>query len=144
MAEAIARRVAAERGLAHIEIGSAGTAAWEGSPASDGALLVSMERAVDLSAHASRPLTRELVEQSDLILTMGEHHLERTEALGGRGKAYLLTDYASPDQTEGGGRAIPDPFGGGLDAYREAFDELETEVRRAFDGIVVGRGLDGP
>ena len=40
MAEAIARRVAAERGIADVVVSSAGTGAWEGSGASEGALLV--------------------------------------------------------------------------------------------------------
>ena len=32
---------------------------------------------------------------------MGSHHLERVEALGGAGKAYLLTDYSVPQPTTG-------------------------------------------
>ena len=43
MAEAIARRFASGRGLGDVVGGSAGTSAWEGAPASDGALLVALE-----------------------------------------------------------------------------------------------------
>jgi len=42
MAEYLARRVASERNLT-VDVGSAGTAAWDGAPASDGALLVCLE-----------------------------------------------------------------------------------------------------
>jgi protein-tyrosine-phosphatase len=136
MAEAIARKVARERGMTDIEIGSAGTAAWEGAPASDGALLVGIERDSDLSAHAARLLTREMVDSYDLILTMGPHHVERIEALGGKGKTYLLTSYGSRGASD---RPIGDPFGGELDLYRETYDELEREIRRAFDRIVAER-----
>ncbi|MGH7719144.1 MAG: low molecular weight protein arginine phosphatase [Gemmatimonadaceae bacterium] len=132
MAEAIARRAAVERGLSDLEVGSAGTAAWEGAPASDGALLVALERETDLSQHKSRLLTRELVERSDLILVMSPHHLERVEALGGKGKAQLLSDYASRGSSD---RAINDPFGGDLEIYRETFEELEREIRRIVDRI---------
>ena len=94
IAAAIARRIAQERALPHLDLGSAGTSAVDGQPASDGALLVGIERQLDLTEHRARQLTPELVDQADLILVMGPHHLERVEALGGTGKAYLLTDYA--------------------------------------------------
>ena len=95
MAEAIARKVAIERGLMDVEVSSAGTSAWEGAPASDGALLVAMERGMDLNEHRSQSLTRDLVRSNDVILAMGPHHLERIEALGGEGKAFLISDFAS-------------------------------------------------
>ena len=61
---------------------------------------------------------------------MGPHHLERAEALGGTGKSYLLTGYPAPGAD---GRAIADPMGGELEAYRTAADELEVEIRRVFE-----------
>ena len=130
MAEAIARKVAIERGLADIDVASAGTSSWEGAAASDGALLVGLERRIDLSGHRSRQLTRALVESSDVIFTMGPHHLERAEALGGAGKTFLLAGYPVPGAT---GRAISDPMGGDLDVYRSTADELEGEIRRVLD-----------
>ena len=84
----------------------------------------------------SRQLSREIVEQSDLILAMGPHHIERIEALGGAGKSYLITDYA--ERTDEG-RAILDPFGGGLDIYRTTIDELERVMPLVFDRIASER-----
>ena len=139
LAEAIARKVAIERGLPEIEVASAGTSAWDGASASDGALLVGMERRLDLSGHRSRQLTRAIVADSDLIFTMGPHHLERVEALGGRGKAFLLTAYPDAGTT---GRPISDPMGGELEVYRTTADELETEVRRLFDRLAASRVPD--
>ncbi len=132
LAEAIARKVAIERGLADVDVASAGTSAWDGAAASDGALLVGMERRLDLGSHRSQQLTRALVESSDLIFTMGPHHLERVEALGAGDKAYLLTTYPSHGGT---GRAIGDPMGAELDVYRTTADELEGEIRRVFDHL---------
>ena len=132
MAAAIGRRLAAERGLSDLEIGSAGTSAWEGAPASDGALLVGIEHQLDLNEHRSRQLTRELVAEQDVILAMGPHHLERLIALGGQDKAHLLTAYASRGDSA---RPISDPMGSELDVYRTTFDELEREIRRIFDRI---------
>ncbi|OYV66431.1 MAG: hypothetical protein B7Z72_11365 [Gemmatimonadetes bacterium 21-71-4] len=95
LAEAIARNLLIERGIADVEVASAGTSAWEGASASDGALLVGLERGLDLNGHRARQLDRDLVHAADLLLAMGPHHLERIEALGGTGKGHLLTAYAS-------------------------------------------------
>jgi protein-tyrosine-phosphatase len=132
MAESIARTVAEERGMHDVEVASAGTAAWEGAPASDGALLVAMEHGIDISTHRARAVTPELLSQYDLVLAMSPHHLERVEALGARGKAFLLTSYATHGSSN---RAVGDPFGGELEAYRETYDELVREIRRAFDRL---------
>ena len=137
LAEAIANKVAIERGLTDLEAMSAGTSAHEHAPASDGALLVGMERNMDLSAHRAQTLSREAVADADLILAMGPHHLERIEALGGSGKAYLLSDYASRGASM---RPISDPIGAELDVYRATADELEEEIRRVLDRITAERG----
>ena len=137
LAEAIARKVAIERGLPEIEVGSAGTSAWDGASASDGALLVGMERNMDLTTHRAQTLTRELVQGSDLVLAMGPHHLERVEALGGSGRAYLLADYASHGASV---RPISDPVGAELEVYRATANELEEEIRRVLDRITAERG----
>jgi protein-tyrosine-phosphatase len=135
LAEAIARQQAAERGL-DIDVSSAGISAWEGAPASDGALLVGMEHRADLGEHRSRQLTREIVAESDLVLAMGPPHLERIEALGGRGKAHLLTDYASRGTAA---RAVSDPYGGDLDTYRATYEELADAIRQVLDRVEAER-----
>ena len=132
LAEAIARKVAIERGLVDVEVASAGTSAWDGASASDGAMLVGMERRLDLGNHRSQQLSRALVDSCDLIFTMGPHHLERVEAMGGAGKSYMLAGYPTPGSS---GRAINDPMGGDLAVYRATADELEIEIRRVFDRL---------
>jgi protein-tyrosine-phosphatase len=133
MAAAIARRVAEERGLGDVVVASAGTGAFEGTTASDGALLVGMEHGADLSEHRAQVLTRELVESADVVLAMSSTHLGRVRELGGADKAYLLTDFASHGAES---RSVSDPFGGDLATYRATFEELEREIRRAFDRLV--------
>jgi protein-tyrosine phosphatase len=135
----MARRIIAERDIADIEVGSAGTAAWVNAPASDGALLVCLEHQVDLSRHHARLLTEELVRTNDLILGMGPHHVERAEALGAGSKAHLLTSYASNGDVE---RPIGDPFGGELELYRDTFVELEQELNRLFDRLTADRAQE--
>ena len=136
LSEAIARKIAIERGLTDVEAMSAGTSAHDGAPASDGALLVGMERNMDLGGQRAQTLHRDLVRQADLILAMGPHHLERIEALGGAGRSYLLSDYASHGASS---RPISDPIGAELDVYRATADELEEEIRRVLDRITAER-----
>ena len=140
LAEAIARRLAAERGL-EVEVSSAGTGAADGGSASDGSLLVAMERGLDLSEHRSRALDRRMVEGADVILTMGPTHMERVRALGGGAKAFLLTDYASRGASL---RPIADPFGGDLAVYRDTADELEEEIGKVLDRIAAERAGGRP
>ncbi len=113
-----------------MELASAGTDAWDAGVATDEALLVGIERGLDIGAHRSRKLTREIVRDSDLILAMGPQHLSAARRLGGDDKSHLLTQYASSGETD---RMIRDPFGGDLEAYRTTADDLEQQVRRALD-----------
>lgn len=136
MAQAITRAVAAERGLTDVDVVSAGSSAWDGAPPSDGALLVAMERGLDLNAHRAQQLTQELVSSADLVLAMGPHHLERIRALGGEGKAFLLADYASRGSST---EAVSDPFGGDLETYRRTADELERVIRQVLDRVSAER-----
>src|SRR3990170_7579296 len=70
MAEALLRDAVAARGLEQVAVSSAGTGAWDGAPVSEGAYLVGLEHGLDLSGHRARLLTREVVKDADLILTM--------------------------------------------------------------------------
>ncbi len=119
----LANRIARHPDLAGTEVASAGTSAWPGAPASDGSLLVALERGIDLSAHRSRLVTAELVQVADMILVMGESHRRRVADLGGANRVHLLSDF-DPDSD---GSDVPDPFGGSVEAYRataEAFDVM--------------------
>ncbi len=128
LAEAIMRRELAEIGRNDFEVTSAGTGAWDGAPASEGAYLVALEHGLDLSAHRARLLTRELVQQADVILTMARHHRARVEELGGNGRTFVLGEYAGRSGPEA---EISDPFGGELEVYRQTFEELEELVKAA-------------
>jgi protein-tyrosine-phosphatase len=121
MAEAMLIRALEEAGHTGIEVESAGIGAWDGAPASEGAYLVLLEQGVDLSGHRARLLTKSLVDEADLILTMSRSHLGRVRELGGGARAHLLGEYAG---REGEGAEVRDPYGSELDQYRETYREL--------------------
>lgn len=136
MAEAIARRIAARAGIATIRVGSAGTDAWPGQPASEGALRAASGAGLDLTSHRATLLTAEVVAASDLLLCMGRSHLRRVEELGGAQTARLLTEMA------GAAGDVPDPFGGNQGVYDAAFAEIERMVRGVLTGADSARGRD--
>jgi protein arginine phosphatase len=139
LAAALLQRALAERGIEGIEVSSAGTGAWDGAPVSEGAYLVGLEQGLDLSAHRARLLTRDLVERSDVILTMARHHRARVDELGGGGHVFVFGEYAG---RAGEGAEVSDPFGGDLNVYRATCVELTALVAAAVDRIVTeaGRG----
>jgi protein-tyrosine-phosphatase len=133
LAAALLERALGERAAEGIRVSSAGTGAWDGAPVSEGAYLVGLERGLDLSGHRARLLTRELVEQADLILTMARHHRARVDELGGEGRVFVLGEYAG---REGDEVEVSDPFGGDLNVYRDTCSELEALLQAAVERIV--------
>lgn len=131
MAESLARKIAERRGIKEMNVSSAGTNAWDNIPATDEALLVGMERGIDLTGHRARKLTPAIVSEADLIFVMTPGHLEQVKQMGGRGKVHVIDEYASGTSNQG----IADPYGGNLDAYRETADTLEREIEKLFDRL---------
>ena len=131
MSEALARKIAQRRGIKDLNVSSAGTNAWDNATATDEALLVGMEREVDLTSHRSRKLTPAIVSEADLIFVMTPGHLEQVKQLGGRGKVHVIDEYASGTPNQG----ITDPYGGDLEAYRHTADVLEKELEKLFDRL---------
>ena len=130
MAEVIARHRIAERGWAQVQVRSAGVGAWDGSPASGGALRAAAASGLDLSGHASTYLTPELVESSDLILTMSAGHLARARELGAGDRVAMLTAFANDLADDGVAAGIPDPIGGPDEEYAAPFTVLDDLIDR--------------
>jgi len=125
MAEALLRKAVADQGWEGVVVGSAGTGALEGAPASEGTYLVMLEAGLDLSRHRARQLTPQLIRDADLILAMSRSHLARVEGMGGQGKTHLLTRYAG---NADGPLEVSDPFGASVEVYRETLQQVNDLV----------------
>lgn len=132
LAEALLQRALHERGVEEVSVESAGTGAWDGAPASEGAYLVALERGLDLSGHRARLLTREIVEDAAMILTMARHHRARVHELGGEGRVHVLGEYVGKTGEEA---EVGDPFGGDLEVYRDTCAELEALIATVADRL---------
>jgi protein-tyrosine-phosphatase len=131
LAEALLRHKLADRGVDGVTVSSAGTGAWEGAPASEGAYLVGLEHGLDLSEHRARLLNRDVAQAATLILTMARHHRARVEQLGVTAEAQVLGEYSGRGASE-----VSDPFGGDLDDYRQVFDQLDAMLENVADRVV--------
>jgi protein-tyrosine phosphatase len=103
------------------EVLSAGVWADEGRPASDEAIQAARKLGADLSDHRSRKLTKDLIDQADMIFCMSREHvdavLELSPAASGKVRRLL-------------GRAdIPDPLGGGLSGYHRTAAKMRPAVK---------------
>ena len=143
LAEAVARSILPPRTGFEVAIASAGTSALDGSPASGFSLEVAQAHGLDLSPHRARVVTREMVRDSDLIVTMGVRHRDAIEALDAEAVeyTYLLTNFS--DHLHG---EIPDPIGSGREVYERTYlairDCIESMAGRLdrFDGWKRVRG----
>lgn len=105
-----------------VYISSAGTGVNLSLPASDYAIQALNEIGLDITNHWSRPLNRQLIEDSDLILAMtGAHknHILKTMAEA-EVKTFTLIEYATNDEKGN----IEDPYFMDLDTYRNIRDEI--------------------
>lgn len=105
---------------------SAGIYASTGSPSSDHAVSVLRELDIDLTGHQSKPLTRELVEEADLIVTMTETHrqyiLDLFPEVGNR--VFLINAFGTSKVSSD----VSDPFGGSVMTYKRTRDEIDRAL----------------
>ena len=116
MAAAIMEKLALENNL-DIRIESAGMFATDGEKATPEAIEAIRKYEIDLEGHTSQQITPELVEKSDLIVTMTEAHKMVLQDMAAE-KTCTLCELADISGD------IDDPFGGDVEDYIEVADKL--------------------
>lgn len=104
-----------------IVVASAGVSAFGGDPASHGALEAIRGYGCSLDQHQSTQLNSRLVEQSDLILAMGQRH--RSVIVAQWPEVASKVHLIAADGSE-----ISDPFGGPLDVYQRCAEQLDRHT----------------
>lgn len=117
-----------------VEVTSAGTHALHGHPAEEHALLAMDKIGIDISHHRARQVTKRIVRESDLILTMEAAHAARIRRLIGRkqSKPRVISEFNS----ELSPHDIADPYGGPV----QAFEECIRTLRPCIKGIILWMG----
>ena len=116
MAASLMNKIAQDEDL-DLRIESAGVFAEEGAPASTEAIIAMKKYDIDLLGHHAQQINSELIEKSDLILTMTQGQKILFGDVASQ-KVYTLCEYAG---VEGD---IDDPYGGDIEEYEEVAQML--------------------
>ena len=116
-----------------VEISSAGTAAWDGQPATPDAVAVAAADGVGLGAHRSRRVTTALLRNADLILVMEKAQAATVQAMGADpARTHLLSEWPEPGEP---GLPVSDPFGASREAYEECWRRIQHHVKRLLPSV---------
>jgi protein-tyrosine-phosphatase len=116
--------------LADYKVVSAGVSAFPGDPPSRNSVKALKKVGLDLTDHRSRPLSGQLIEISDLILTMTSGH---ADIIRMRHPDLAAGVYRFREWIAKGSKEVPDPFGGPLDIYLETRDSLAEAIPSILD-----------
>ena len=130
MAEGYLKKLLKDSGKKHIKVSSAGLAALEGLPPAKEAVEIVKKYGGDISGNKSKPVTKELVKNYDLILVMTHTHLNNINKRfpESKDKTYLLREFDSnfnPKDPD-----VFDPIGLPLQAYEECFKIMKKPIER--------------
>ena len=137
-AQALFTKLVQQRGLNGLAADSAGLTALPGDTATFMAQQVAYEHGVDLAAHKAKPVSKELVSESDLILVMERSHEGAVikNFPDSAGRIRLLRYYGRFGSTQ---RGIADPYGLQYESYRFCFLDIEDAVTGLVESLSTQR-----
>ncbi len=106
-------------------VSSAGIFA-DGTSVSQNSVLVMQEKNIDISSHISRQVTKEMIDEFDLVLTMTASHKQMLQAAFPKEKGKILTLGEWAGETED----VKDPYGGSIEDYRECMKQIARFVEK--------------
>lgn len=133
MAEGLLRQKAASQALPW-EVKSAGLSAWPGDTATPEALEIMRALDIDLSSHRSSSVSQWLMDWATDIFAMTEDHYRiLIQAFPERSPDIHLFTEPEAQSSHMRARDIPDPFGRGMEVYRQVAFEMEESISCLFD-----------
>lgn len=130
MAEVALRALLPPELAAQVEVGSGGTGASDGAPATPLAVATVAAHGLHLEGHRARAMTPRLVREADLVLAMEPRHAEWARGLApeARDRIHLVTEQGA----EGGAAeaGIRDPLGGTAEEYADTFHLIRSHLLR--------------
>lgn len=136
MAEGLFRHMIKEKGLENeINVESAGVFAATGGCASAQAIEAMEGHSIDISNHKSRQLTKEMIDNADLILTMTNNHKITIISMNDKAlyKTFTLTEYAYGSERN---TDIIDPFGAPVQVYDKCLIEIKDALNIILEKLI--------
>jgi protein-tyrosine-phosphatase len=127
VAEVVARDLCSDQGLT---FASAGLDTVVGHPASSGSVACVAAWGLDLAAHHSQPVTRDILQNAEWVIGMTRSHAALFRSRYGSGFAGRIGYLGAPgvDLAGGGpspdGDEVEDPYGGSQDQYDAACGKI--------------------
>lgn len=140
MAEGIFKYLLEKSDIENINVSSAGISAFEGEAANEKAINALIKKGIDIRGHKARQLTKEIIVESDLILTMTEGHkaMILNAATGCLDRVYTLKEFAgiiNGENTKGRNLDIADPFGLDYNSYERSAEEIKEQLNKMIKNI---------
>lgn len=135
MAEGIFISLLKDNNIDNINVSSAGISAFEGDSANEKAIYTLKNKGIDIESHMSRQLTKDIIENSNLILTMTKAHKRMIlNALPEySNKVFTIKEYVYINNNEdltGKNLDIADPFGLDYNFYEKCAEEIEEYLQK--------------
>jgi len=105
-----------------VDVASAGISALVGYPADPASSQLMQERGTDISSHAARQLTSNMIQDYELILVMEKWQIRAVHSISpiACGKTHLLGRWT--------GMEVADPYGGSRTAFEQALGLIDESV----------------
>ncbi|WIV12203.1 low molecular weight protein arginine phosphatase [Proteiniborus sp. MB09-C3] len=129
MAEGLFRDMINKKGLQkEFNVESAGVFAATGESASSQAIEAMERQSIDISDHKSRQLTKEMIDNADLILAMTNDHKRAIISINDKSihKTFTLTEFAYENMEKH--RDIRDPYGAPVEEYEKSLMEIKNAL----------------
>lgn len=96
---------------------SAGTHAHDGYMASYNAIAVMKEKGIDISNHAAKVISRDLIDKADIVVPLSDHVTMN-----------LLNMFPMCAEKIFSTMSVSDPFGGPIESYVKSADDIEQSI----------------
>lgn len=125
MAMAVCRQLLYQKEIKNVEVMSAGIMS-DGSKISDYSAKTLAKMNIDMYDYRSKQLTREMLLNADVIVTMTSQQKSMLISFGvSKEKVYVLGD------------GVSDPFGGDLSIYEECLEQITSGINELFEKGVI-------
>lgn len=130
LAEAVAKRIIEEKGLA-FRVDSCGTGSWHiGEPPCDDAIKVAKEHTLDISELRARRITKEDLDAFEQIIALDESNRRDLVAMGAK-NVKKLGFYGFNDED------VPDPyFFPGYEGFDKVYEMIDQCVSNLFAELI--------